>query len=218
MIKQKHNSYSLTEGITEKTYNKIINQIINNLPILDEWHTKDILNKFDNISWNAAIKNLHDPENLGNYKKNFYQRLAFDEIFSTFLVNSEIRKRIKKVKKKQKIFDKKKQYELIKSLNFNLTNDQKKTLEEINQDLSSSNKMFRLLQGDVGSGKTIVSLLAAYNTIKAGFQVAFMAPTEILAKQHFNLAKKLFPKNLNLDLISGKSEYSKKNNSFRFSK
>jgi len=210
LIKKKHNSYALTEGITEKTYNKIINQIIDNLPILEEWHSKDILNKFDSISWNTAIKDLHNPENLGNYKEKFFQRLAFDEIFSTFLVNSEIRKRIKKVKKKQKKFDKKKQYELIKKLNFNLTNDQKKTLEEINQDLSSSNKMFRLLQGDVGSGKTIVSLLAAYNTIIAGFQVAFMAPTEILAKQHFNLAKKLFPKSYNIELISGKSDYSKK--------
>ncbi len=70
--------------------------------------------------------------------------------------------------------------------------------------------MFRLLQGDVGSGKTIVSLLAAINTINSGFQVAFMAPTEILARQHFNLAKKLFPKNINISLISGKSEYKVK--------
>ncbi len=98
----------------------------------------------------------------------------------------------------------------MRKLNFNLTNDQKKTLEEINQDLSSSNKMFRLLQGDVGSGKTIVSLLAAYNTILSGFQVAFMAPTEILSKQHFNLAKNLFPKNFNIELISGKTDNSQK--------
>ena len=76
--------------------------------------------------------------------------------------------------------------------------------------MGSSNKMFRLLQGDVGSGKTIVSLLAALNTINSGFQVAFMAPTEILARQHFNLAKKIFTHNLNLELISGKSEYKKK--------
>ena len=210
LIKQKHNTYSLTEGITEKIYNKIINQIITNLPILNEWHSKNILEKFKNIKWNEAIIELHKPENIGKFKKNFYQRLAFDEIFSTFLVNSEIRKKIKKIKKKNKHLDKTKQNEIIDKLEFTLTKDQKKTLEEINNDLSSTNKMFRLLQGDVGSGKTIVSLIAAYNTINSGFQVAVMAPTEILARQHYNFAKKLFSKKVNVELISGKSEYKTK--------
>ena len=207
LIKQKHNTYSLTEGISEKIYNKIINQIITNLPILSEWHSKNILNKFKNIKWNEAIIELHKPDNIGNYKKNFYQRLAFDEIFSTFLVNSEIRKKIRKIKKKRKYLNKTKQNIIIDKLEFTLTNDQKKTLNEINNDLSSNSKMFRLLQGDVGSGKTVVSLIAAYNTINSGFQVAVMAPTEILARQHYNFAKKIFPKQVNLELISGKSEY-----------
>ncbi|MDB3995445.1 ATP-dependent DNA helicase RecG [Candidatus Pelagibacter sp.] len=210
LIKQKHNTYSLTEGISEKIYNKIINQIIKNLPTLNEWHSENILDKFGNIKWNDAIIELHKPENIGNYKKNFYQRLAFDEIFSTFLVNSEIRKKIKKIKKKSKVVNKAKQNKILKKLEFTLTKDQLTTLEEINNDLSSTNKMFRLLQGDVGSGKTIVSLLAAYNTINSGFQVAFMAPTEILARQHFNFAKKLFSNQINIQLISGKSEYKTK--------
>ena len=210
LIKQTHNKYSLTEGISEKIYNKILNQIINNLPVFNEWHSKSILSKFKNISWNSSIKELHKPENIGNYKSNFYQRLAFDEIFSTFLVNSEIRKKIKRIKKKNKIINVNKQNSLIDKLDFSLTDDQQKSLNEINKDLSSPNKMFRLLQGDVGSGKTIVSLLAAINSINSGFQVAFMAPTEILARQHFNLAKKLFPKNINIALISGKSEYKVK--------
>ena len=210
LIKQKHNTYSLTEGISEKIYNKIINQIIINLPTLPEWHSKNILNKFGNVKWNEAIIELHKPENIGKFKRNFYQRLAFDEIFSTFLVNSEIRKKIKKIKKKRKFLDKTKQNKIINKLEFNLTNDQKKTLEEINNDLSSTNKMFRLLQGDVGSGKTIVSLIAAYNSINSGFQVAVMAPTEILARQHYNFAKKIFPKQVNIELISGKSEYKTK--------
>ncbi len=209
-IKNKHNTYSLTDGINEKSYNKIINQIINNLPNLDEWHSNDVLKKFDNISWVDSIKQLHKPENIGEYKKNFYQRLAYDEIFSTFIVNSEIRKKIKKRKKRNKILDLKKQNSIINKLDFNLTNDQKNSLNEINKDLCSSTKMFRLLQGDVGSGKTIVSLLSAFNTVNSGFQVALMAPTEILAKQHFNLAKKIFPNNLNLQFISGKSEYKYK--------
>ncbi|WP_072090586.1 ATP-dependent DNA helicase RecG [Candidatus Pelagibacter communis] len=210
LIKQTHNKYSLTEGISEKIYNKILNQIINNLPVFNEWHSKSILSKFNNISWNSSIKELHKPENIGNYKSNFYQRLAFDEIFSTFLVNSEIRKKIRKIKKKNKVINFNKQNSIIDKLNFSLTDDQQKSLNEINKDLSSPNKMFRLLQGDVGSGKTIVSLLAAINTINSGFQVAFMAPTEILARQHFTLAKKLFPKNINIALISGKSEYKVK--------
>ena len=210
LIKQTHNKYSLTEGISEKIYNKILNQIINNLPVFNEWHSKSILSKFKNISWNSSIKELHKPENIGNYKSNFYQRLAFDEIFSTFLVNSEIRKKIRKIKKKNKIINLNKQNFIIDKLDFSLTGDQQKSLNEINKDLSSPNKMFRLLQGDVGSGKTIVSLLAAINTINSGFQVAFMAPTEILARQHFMLAKKIFPKNINIALISGKSEYKVK--------
>ena len=210
IIKQKHNTYSLTEGISEKVYNKIIFQIIKNLPQIDEWHSKDILKNFGNIGWNDSIKKLHDPENIGKFKENFYQRLAFDEIFSTFLVNSEIRKKIKKIKKTKKKFNFKKQGEIISKLDFFLTNDQTKTLNEINKDLCSDNKMFRLLQGDVGSGKTIVALLSAFNTISSDFQVAVMAPTEILARQHFLLAKKIYPKNIKIELLSGKSSYKDK--------
>ena len=210
VIKQKHNTYSLTEGISEKNYNRIISQILKNLPILQEWHSKDILKKFDNISWNDSIKELHKPENIGKYRENFYLRLAFDEIFSTFLVNSEIRKKIKKIKKENKVINMQLQKKLIDKLSFSLTNDQIKSLKEINYDLSSSAKMFRLLQGDVGSGKTIVALISAYNAINSGFQVAVMAPTEILAKQHYNLAKKIFPKQIRIEFISGKSEYKKK--------
>ncbi len=210
LIKQKHNTYSLTEGISEKIYNRIIKQIISEMPILEEWHSKELLKRFGGVSWNESIKELHKPENEGNYKKNFYQRLAFDEIFSTFLVNSEIRKKIKRIKKKNKRIDLKKQNLIIENLNFTLTNDQLRSLKEINDDLCSSTKMFRLLQGDVGSGKTIVSLISAYNTVNSGFQVSIMAPTEILARQHYYLAKKIFPKNLRIDFISGKSDYKEK--------
>jgi ATP-dependent DNA helicase RecG len=204
------NKYSLTEGITEKTYNKIIKQILKNLPILNEWHDKDILRKFNNESWNDAIIKLHDPVNIGNYKSNFYKRLAYDEILAFFIVNSEIRKKIKKIKKTSKNFTNKGHNEIISKLNFNLTNDQKKSLNQINLDLNSKSKMFRLLQGDVGSGKTIVSLITALNVVNSGFQVALMAPTEILARQHFILAKKLFPKKVNIELLSSKSHYIEK--------
>jgi len=206
IIETVHNKYSLTEGITEKTYNKIINQILKNLPKLSEWHDQRILKKFDNESWNNSIVKLHDPKNINNYKSSFYKRLAYDEILASFIVNSEIRKKIKKIKKKSKIFDQKPHYEIINKLNFKLTNDQKASLIDINKDLVSKNKMFRLLQGDVGSGKTIVSLISALNVITSGFQVSLMAPTEILARQHYNLAKKLFAKNISIALLSSKNE------------
>ncbi len=210
LIKQVHNQYSLTEGISEKVYNKIINQIINELPELDEWHSDQIIKKFGNLSWNNSIVELHKPENIGKYRDNFYQRLAYDEIFSTFLVNSEIRKKIKKIKKKRKKINFNLQNNLINKLSFSLTNDQLNSLKEINKDLTTSTKMFRLLQGDVGSGKTIVALLSAYNVINSGYQVAFMAPTEILARQHYNLAKEIFPGGKKIEFISGKSDYKKK--------
>ena len=206
LIETINNKYSLTEGITEKTYNKIINQILKNLPRLNEWHDKEVLIKFDNQNWNDSIIKLHDPANIGNYKENFYKRLAYDEIFASFLVNSEIRKKIKKIKKISKKFTQKTHNNIINKLDFNLTNDQNKSLNDINKDLNSKSKMFRLLQGDVGSGKTIVSLISSLNVISSGFQVALMAPTEILARQHYTLAKKLFPRNIRIALLSSKSE------------
>ena len=205
LIETIDNKYSLTEGITEKTYNKIINQILKNLPILTEWHDKEILKIFNNESWNESIVKLHDPKNIENYKSHFYKRLAYDEILASFLVNSEIRKKIKKIKKISKKFNEKAHNNIINKLNFNLTNDQKISLEDINKDLNSKSKMFRLLQGDVGSGKTIVALISSLSVISSGFQVALMAPTEILARQHYTLAKKLFPKNINIELLSSKS-------------
>ena len=202
LIDKIHNKYSLTDGITEKTYNKIINQVLNKLPNIDEWLNSNILSKFDNLSWKDSILKLHDPKNIGKFKENFYQRLVFDEILATLLVFSEIRKSIKKIKKENKKFNPNALVKLEKILNFELTKDQKKVLNDINSDLASQNKMFRILQGDVGSGKTIVALISALNVIKSGYQVAFMAPTEILANQHYSLAKKIFPKEICIDLIT----------------
>ena len=210
LIAKIHTKYSLTEGISEKIYYKIIDQILKNLPTLTEWLDKKILNKFNNESWNESIIKLHDPKNIGNFKSDFYRRLAFDEILASFLISSEIRKKIKKIKKKSKKFSQQPFITTIKKLNFNLTNDQNNTLKEINNDLSSKTKMFRLLQGDVGSGKTIVALISALNAIESGCQVALMAPTEILAMQHYKLAKNLFSKKINLEILTSKTDYIKK--------
>ena len=206
VIKKIHNKYNLTEGITEKKYNFIINQIIEKLPDLKEWLSPRIANLFNNIRWKESIVKLHDYNNIGKHNTKFFKRLVFDEILSSFIVFSEIRKSIKKIKKNKKIFLNKYSNETINNFGFNLTKDQINTLKEINVDLSSKSKMFRILQGDVGSGKTIVALLSSLNVIESGYQVAFMSPTEILANQHYNLAKKIFPNEINIDLLTGKTE------------
>ena len=208
-IKKIFSSYSLTEGLTEKKYYKIISDVLKNIPSLDEWLSDEVLKKFNYISWKKAILELHDPKNVKK-KGNFLKRLIFDEILSVFLINSNIRKTIKKVKKKNKEFNNKPYQKIIKKIDFKLTNDQLNAINQINKDLKSNNKMFRLLQGDVGSGKTIVSLIASINVISSGFQVALMAPTEILAKQHFNLATRLFDKKINVKFLTSKTEYSER--------
>ena len=128
-------------------------------------------------------------------------------MFAHFLLSSKIRTKIKKIKKSQKIFKDCKE-KLIQDLNFKLTNDQEAAIKIINEDLKSKSRMFRLLQGDVGSGKTIVSMIAAVNCINAGYQTSFMVPTEILAKQHFSFAKKYLPKNVKIEMLTGKSKYA----------
>ena len=208
-IKKIHSKYSLTDGLNEKKYQQIINHVLNNLPDLKEWLSDNIINNFNNISWKDSIIQLHDPRNY-NKKGNFLNRLIFDEILSNFLISSNIRRKIKKIKKVKKNFDEKPISSIMKKIDFQLTKDQLSSISEINNDLKSDRKMFRLLQGDVGSGKTIVSLIASLNVIQSKFQVAFMAPTEILAKQHFNLAKKILNNDIKIQLLTGKTEYSER--------
>ena len=203
-IKKIFSNYSLTEGINQKLYTKVIEEILKNLPDLNEWLSNRVLKKFDYISWKKSVIQLHDPKNIKK-KGKFLNRLIFDEILSTLLINSKIRKSIKKIKKIRKRFDLTGFDQIKKKLNFNLTKDQINSINEINNDLKSDQKMFRLLQGDVGSGKTIVALIACMNVISSNFQVSMMAPTEILANQHYKLAKDLFGNNANIKLLTGKT-------------
>ncbi len=204
-IKKIYSTYSLTEGLNEKKYNKIINEVLQKLPNLNEWLSDEMVKKFNKISWKNAILKLHNPKKIQE-KGNFLNRLIFDEILATFLINSKIRKNIKSTKKKNKIFNENEPDKIEKKLNFKLTKDQLKAINEINTDLKSNSKMFRLLQGDVGSGKTIVALISALNVISSGYQVVLMAPTEILAKQHYNLSKRLFDKNIKIKILTSKTE------------
>ena len=198
--------YSLTEGLTEKIYRKLIEQVLKKIVDLEEWHNKEILEKIGNVSWRKSIFYLHG-ENENDLNSQYYRRLAYDEILSNLLVLSQVRQRVKKFKKLHKRFDDNLSNKLIKNFNFSLTPDQRNAIQEINYDLRSDYKLFRILQGDVGTGKTIVSLVSAANVIKSNYQVVMMAPTEILAKQHFELSKKIFKStNVTIDFLIGKTK------------
>jgi len=198
--------YSLTEGLTEKVYRKLIEQVLKNVTNLKEWHEEEILKKVGNASWSKSIINIHQNI-VKDFNSKFYRRLAYDEILANLLVLSQVRKRIKKYKKKNKSFDNFLSDKIIDNFYFTLTLNQIKIISEINKDLKSDFRMFRLLQGDVGSGKTIVSLITASNVIRSNYQVALMAPTEILAKQHYELALKIFKSTgVNIKFLTGKTE------------
>lgn len=205
-VKKSIPKYSLTEGLTEKSYRKIIEQVLSNLPEINEWYDQDFLKKMNFLDWKSSLLKMHKDINKEDVHSNVYRRLAYDEIFSHLLVLSENRKKIKKVKKKSKSFNKKMFNDVVCSLNFKLTKDQERCIEEIDKDLKSKNRMFRILQGDVGSGKTIVSFLSALNVIESGYQCSLMAPTEILAQQHFNLAKNILKNtSIKIELLTGKT-------------
>ena len=205
-VKKKIPKYSLTEGLTEKVYRKLIEQVLNKITDLEEWHSNEILEKIGNISWSKSIVNLHEQK-INDLSSKHYRRLAYDEILSNLLILSQVRQRIRKFKKKKKFFNDNFSNKLIKNFNFTLTKNQNEIIQEINCDLKSDYKMFRILQGDVGSGKTIIALIAAAKVIQSNYQAVMMAPTEILAKQHFDLAKKIFKStDVNIEFLTGKTK------------
>ena len=207
--------YPSIAGISPKTLQKIYQEEIDTLKQLREWHRVDFLKEMNWPTWYEAIYNLHNPKNIQDVDKqsNYYRRLAFDEIFSNLLIFSEIKKRIQKLNKDSKNINYQFLSKIYQNIPFELTNSQKKVCDEILGDLNSRKKMLRVLQGDVGSGKTIVSLIAAYAVVKSGYQIAFLCPTELLAKQHFLLSQKIF-NNLGckIELLSGKIKISEQKN------
>ncbi|MDC1151892.1 ATP-dependent DNA helicase RecG, partial [Pelagibacteraceae bacterium] len=202
--------YNLTKGINEKKYRSISDQVIKNIPLITDWLDDNFIKKNNLLGWNECIKKLHDSTDSKNNLSKSFRRIVFDELCANFFTLSENRKRIRKDKSPKKFT--KKNYELIMNkLSFTLTQSQKNVLNEINKDLSSKKRMFRIIQGDVGSGKTIVSFLSISNIIESGFQCGLMAPTEILAKQHYEFAKKIFSKiNFKIDFLTGKTEIKKR--------
>ena len=199
--------YSLTSGLTEKIYRKLIAKVLSKMDNFTDWYNQDFLKKNNFLNLRETFLNLHNPEKEIDIYSNDYKRLVYDEILANLIALISARKAIKIRKKNNKTFNNKYSSLILKKFPFELTNDQQKTLKELNADIKSKNRMFRLLQGDVGSGKTILALVAAANVIESKYQVAFMAPTEILATQHYDLAMNLFSSlNIKISIITSKTE------------
>lgn len=183
--------YPLTAGLTEKQLRFLISQT---LPLADkicEWLPKEILEGEDFMPIGNAIKGLHFPTDEKDLAE-CLRRLKFDELFSLQLRSALERARREKEKASIIEFQEKEIKEFVGHLPFTLTKSQKISAWEILGDLGKGHPMNRLLSGDVGSGKTVVAALAGYNTALNGLQTVFMAPTEILATQHFNSLNQLF--------------------------
>ena len=199
--------YHLCKGISNLDLVKIIQNLLKKNSYFDEKLPSNILNELNLESYDNAIRNIHFPKDNESFIR-AKRRLAFDEIFYFQLS-------MKKFKKKNddaiSFQIKDETLEFINSLSFKLTNSQNKVLEDIFNDMSSDRQMNRLIQGDVGCGKTIVSFIAMFNVVKNGFQSVLMAPTEILARQHFENAIELFEKhNIKVELLVGSLKESEK--------
>ena len=182
--------YPTTKGLNQRWFRRIMDYILTNtIPIVD-YLSADIRKRLDLMEEWEALKEIHFPSGREKFKR-ARERLAFDEIFFVQVVFALRRKGIRKQKGFAFNINGEKLKKFINSLPFKLTNGQKIALKEILDDMASPMPMNRLLQGDVGSGKTVVSLSAAIVAIDNGKKAIFLVPTEILAYQHYTVIKNL---------------------------
>lgn len=174
--------YNQTKGLTNNNIDYLIDQVIDK-NLFEECIPNDLIKKYSLIDKNKAIKNIHRPENRKSYalskQRLVYEELLFFELSILSMQNKNNSSHGIKFNIPNKI------YEFINNLPYKLTSGQEKVLKDITGDMQNGKSVNRLIQGDVGSGKTIVSIILSLVAVLNGYQCAIMAPTEILAKQHF---------------------------------
>ncbi|MDG1981360.1 MAG: ATP-dependent DNA helicase RecG [Alphaproteobacteria bacterium] len=211
--------YPLFLGFNQKFISKLVSECLKQIPYFEEWLSEDTINKLHLPNWKECIVKTHNPNKMSDIEliSNYRRRLALDELIANQISMSLIKSKMSKVKtiknieKHDNILEK-----LYNILPFKLTKNQNEVVNEILSDLHSNNTMIRMLQGDVGSGKTIVALITMLSSISDGSQSVLLVPTEILAIQHFNTINEfLKPLNINVCLLLGESKgsYSKKERS-----
>jgi ATP-dependent DNA helicase RecG len=195
--------YELTKGITSNFISKSVKQVLGDIEF-EERLPAAFRKENDLVKLSDAIKTIHFPKTLKDALA-ARRRLVFDEFFEFLMAVRRLKEEKTEEKNNFIITDYSCCTELLKKLPFSLTSDQAKTFETIKKDMASKQLMSRMIEGDVGSGKTIIAMLSALAVVKAGYQAAIMVPTEVLAKQHFADFEELLSKEfgVNVALLSG---------------
>ncbi|WP_253299843.1 ATP-dependent DNA helicase RecG [Wolbachia endosymbiont of Chironomus riparius] len=202
--------YQLSRGITNKTIRNIISFCLRDLPNVPEWIDNALIKQKRWLSWKESIIKLHKPESLTEVEI-CRKRLAYDELLAYQLALKLTRKNNIKVRDRNFIISNKYTKQILSELSFELTSDQVKAIEEISKKQKSKYRMLNLLQGDVGSGKTIVALFAMLNAVENGLQAVLMAPTTILAQQHYDcIESTLSSTDIKVALLIGKTTRKEK--------
>lgn len=197
--------YGATEKLNQKFFRKIIKELFASELEVEEIIAEPIKAKYNLLNRFEALKNIHFPENFTELKI-ARARLAFEELYMIQCGLLLLKKRVQEKKSGVRhLADSNLLKQVLTALPFKLTHDQAKTWQEIKHDMESSVPMRRLVQGDVGSGKTVIALLALVKTVENGYQGALMAPTEILASQHYESFQKLLSDfGLRVGFLSGR--------------
>ncbi|WCR59006.1 MAG: ATP-dependent DNA helicase RecG [Wolbachia endosymbiont of Ctenocephalides felis wCfeF] len=197
--------YQLCRGITNKSIKNIINSNLKELPDLPEWIDGTLIEQKKWLSWRESVIKLHRPRSLAEAEV-CRKRLAYDELFAYQLALKLARENhVRKGRREFTISNKYKE-QVLNGLSFQLTNDQIRAIDEISERQKSRYRMVSLLQGDVGSGKTVVALFAMLSVVENNMQAALMAPTTILAEQHYNwIEEALSCTDIKVALLTGKT-------------
>ena len=204
--------YHLTEGIKNSSLENIINSALSTKITLSDNIPNYLNEKYKLLTKDDAIRKIHQPKTINDIKQSEL-KLIYEELF-TYMFKINYLKSINKISKGlPKEFNDNDIQDFLSSLNFLLTKDQLSTIEDILKDMKESKRMNRLVLGDVGSGKTIVAIVAILANFLSGYQSTFMAPTEILAKQHYESIKEYFKEyNINISLLTGSLTKKQKEN------
>ncbi len=203
--------YHLNQGIKRSNFKKLVDEILDNTVEIKSNVPDYLIEKYNFINKKEAVTNVHKPKDINSLKKADLH-LIYEELFTFMLKVSYLKeKNASDGKFNIKSFDEDKVNNFISSLPFNLTDGQMQAVSDIKGDFLSKKKMNRLILGDVGSGKTIVSFIALYMNMLAGYQGVLMAPTEILAVQHFNNMVGLFGDKLNIQLLTSSTKKGERN-------